>query len=144
MNSSATIEEVAAPAVRAEVLVSLPLGLLGFESIKQYSLVTDPAEAPFQWLQVPDDPTLAFLVLSPFAVVADYELDLSPEDTGFLGLASPADALVLNIVTLRPHGQATINLKGPIVFNRSTLIGKQVILLDGTKNPLQYPLPAAE
>lgn len=107
--------------------VTLPLGLLGFERVKKYVLLSSPDEAPFMWFQVMDDPNLAFLVVSPFVVDPDYSPDISDEDVRFLGLNSPEDALLFNIVTVRGNSTATINLKGPIVINRFTLVGKQVI-----------------
>ena len=51
---------------------------------------------------------------------------------------------MLNIVTLRGKQSATINLKGPIVINRHTLIGKQVILANAADFTLQHPLSLAE
>jgi len=42
---------------------------------------------------------------------------------------------------LRNAGQATINLKGPIVINRRTWIGKQVIPVNAAQYPTQHPLP---
>ncbi|MBI3416697.1 MAG: flagellar assembly protein FliW [Verrucomicrobia bacterium] len=123
-------------------VIHLPLGLLGFEKIKKYVLLADPEEAPFLWLQVMDDPNLAFLVLFPLTIIPDYHPDISAEDAEFLGLEEPADALVFNIVTLRPQGKATVNLKGPIVLNRRTLMGKQVIPVNAAEYSLQHPLPA--
>lgn len=127
---------------RKEVIVHLPLGLLGFESIKKYVLVSEPQDAPFHWLQMLEQDGLAFLLLSPFEVLPDYEMDLSDEDAVFLNIASPADALVLNIVTARPGRPATINLKGPVVLNRSSLIGKQVVLKNASRYSLNHPLTA--
>jgi len=121
-----------------------PLGLLGFESIKHFELLANPGEAPFRWLQAAGDPGLAFLVVPPFEVLADYSPDISPEDVRFLGLDSPADVLMFNIVTLRANGRATVNLKGPLVLNRHTLRGKQVVLANGADYALQHPLPAAD
>ena len=57
------------------------------------------------------------------------------------GIQSPADALLLNIVTVR-DGQATVNLKGPIVINRHTLIGKQCIPTNVANFALQHPMNA--
>jgi flagellar assembly factor FliW len=136
--------ELEITAVRRENIIHLPKGLLGFETIQKYVLLANPEEAPFEWLQVLDRPDLAFLVLSPFEVLANYEMKLGEEDVEFLNLASPADALVRNIVTLRPMGTSTINLKGPIVINRNTLIGKQVILANAADYELQQPLPTAD
>jgi flagellar assembly factor FliW len=122
--------------------IRLPLGLLGFEHIKSYWLVANPDEEPFQWLQVPDEGDLAFLVVPPGAVAPGYQPELSDEDTRFLGIDHPDDALILNIVTLRPDGASTVNLKGPIVINRHTLTGKQVVLVNAP-HALQHPLPSA-
>ena len=143
MNTCDTIEMESLP-VRTENIIHLPFGLLGFESIKKYVLLSEPEDAPFHWLQVLEDPHLAFLVLSPFEVMPDYELELGDEDTGFLKLASPQDALVYNIVTLHPGGDGTINLKGPVVLNRFSLVGKQVVLTNAARYSLQHPLPIAE
>ncbi len=140
MNTCETTELQRIP-VERENIVSLPLGLLGFEDTKRYVLLSEPGDAPFFWLQVVDNPHLAFLVLSPFEVLPDYEMELSDEDAAFLELSSPADALVYNIVTLHPDGPATINLKGPIVLNRVTLTGKQVVLANASRYALQHPLP---
>jgi flagellar assembly factor FliW len=129
--------------VQNENIIFLPLGLLGFEHIKKFVLLSNPEEVPFRWLQVLDDPTLAFLVLSPFEIMPDYAPEIGDDDSNFLGLKKPEDALIYNIVTLRPNGRATINLKGPIVLNRYTLTGKQVVISNAPKYALQHPLPVA-
>jgi flagellar assembly factor FliW len=125
-----------------ETSIELPLGLLGFEKIKHYVLVTNDDEAPFQWLQMSEAPSHSFLVVPPSAVVPNYSPELSEADVDFLGLDDSRDACVLNIVTLRPGGRSTVNLKGPIVLNRRTGIAKQVIPLNAMRFPLQHPLPA--
>ena len=128
----------------AEVPVRFPLGILGFETYKQFVLVHAPEEAPFGWLQVQGESRLAFLVLSPFLVVPDYQAEISEDDARFLGLTMPGDALIFNIVTLRAGSQATINLKGPIVINRRTLIGRQVVLVNAGQYQVQHPLPVSD
>ena len=130
--------------VKSENLITLPLGLLGFESVKKYVLLSNPQEAPFLWLQMLDDANQAFLVVPPGSATSDYEPDISDEDVKFLELVDPTDAMVLNIVTLRPVGQATVNLKGPIILNRNTLTGKQVIPINAADYSLQHPLPLAQ
>ncbi len=130
-------------AVSGENVIQLPFGLLGFEAVKNYVLLSNPGEEPFMWLQMLDGTHQSFLVVSPFLVYTEYQPDIAAEDTGFLGLSSSADALVVNIVTLRGGGQATVNLKGPIVINRHTLIGKQVIPNNVAEFTLRHPLPVA-
>ncbi len=125
----------------AETIVTLPMGLLGFERIKKYQLIADPNEAPFQWLQVDNDENLAFLVVSPFEVLSTYQPEISDDDAGFLKLAGSEDAVIYNIVTLRPKGLTTVNLKGPIVLNRHTLVGKQVVIVNAAAYSVQHPIP---
>ncbi|MBL9128053.1 MAG: flagellar assembly protein FliW [Verrucomicrobiales bacterium] len=132
-------EPAAGPAV-----LNMPFGLLGFEEVKQYLVLGNPDEHPFMWLQMTEAPKQAFLVVPPSAVVGDYRPELSDEDVAFLGLESPEDAVIVNIVTLRSGGTSTVNLKGPIVFNRHTRIGKQVIPLNASRFTLQHPLPALD
>src|SRR6266849_1460593 len=99
-------------------VITLPMGLLGFEQVKHYTLLGCAEEAPFLWLQMVEDPNLAFLVISPSVVLDPYQPDISEQEVAFLDLTDPKDALVFNIVTVHPDGKATVNLKGPIVVNR--------------------------
>jgi flagellar assembly factor FliW len=133
--------EIAALPAEAKHTVRLPLGLLGFERVKEVLLLANPTEAPFLWLQLPDDASLAFLVVNPFLIAPDYSPDIPGEDAEFLGLRGPEEALLFNIVTLHGSSQATVNLKGPIVLNRRTLTGKQVVLNNAAEYSVQHPLP---
>ena len=135
------LETMVAPAVRA---VRMPMGILGFEQTKDYILVTKPGEEPFAWLQVEGNPALAFVVIDPFIILPDYKPDIPPADVAFLGLKDAADALLLGIVTIQGNNRATVNLKGPLIINRHTLAGKQVILANATDYSVQHPLPVAE
>jgi flagellar assembly factor FliW len=123
-------------------IIRLPFGLLGFEHVKQYILLTNPAEAPFMWFQMLDDAKRAFLVVPPDRLGLDYQPDINDDEVDFLQLTDPSDAFLLNIVTLRRNGPATVNLKGPVVINRRTLIGKQVILNNAAQYSLHHPLTA--
>ncbi|HEX7654197.1 MAG TPA: flagellar assembly protein FliW, partial [Verrucomicrobiae bacterium] len=108
--------------------VRIPTGLLGFEQIKDYVLTSNPGEEPFAWLHVQDNSALAFVVIDPFVVMPGYAPDIPKSDVEFLGIKASSDAMLLGIVTVKDDGSATMNLKGPIVINRHTHIGKQVIL----------------
>lgn len=129
--------------VNTENVIHMPAGLLGFENVKRFVLLTNPEEAPFSWLQAVADPALAFLVVPPAEAVPDYQPEISEEDVKYLGLKRPEDALIYNIVTLR-QGRATINLKGPIVINKFNLRGKQVVLQNASQWSVRHPLPVAD
>lgn len=123
--------------------VQLPKGLLGFEGNKDYVLTSNPNEEPFAWLQVEGNTSLAFVVMDPFLATADYQPDIPQSDVDFLKLERPEDALLLAIVTIRENHPPTVNLKGPIVLNRHTHIGKQVIIANAAAYSVQHPLPVA-
>jgi len=60
-----------------------------------------------------------------------------------LGITSFDDALVLNIVTIRGEenlDSATANLVGPIVMNRNSQVGKQVIVSNHMKYSTKHPI----
>ena len=129
---------------RRDQIIDLPCGLLGFESTKRFVLISNPDEAPFAWLQGVGENVFSFLVIPGVLVLPDYQPELSSEDTAFLNLTSPEEAIVLNIVTLRSPGKATVNLKGPVVVNRTAWRGKQVVLVNAAAYGLQHHLPVQE
>lgn len=135
--------EMKAPEVLADNRLQLPAGILGFEQFKEYMLLANPAEAPFAWLRVTENVSLAFVVINPFLVMPDYAPDIPDADVEFLGLKEANDALLFNIVTVWGPNNATVNLKGPIVINRHTHVGKQVIIANASDYSVQHPLPVA-
>jgi flagellar assembly factor FliW len=141
MNCTETIEARPVGTDRDENVIRMPLGLLGLEQFKRFSLLANPAEDPFLWLKVLDDPKLAFLVMSPLVVLPTYQPEIAGEDEAFLDLKDSQDTLILTIVTVCGAQQATVNLKGPIVLNRRTLVAKQVIPLNAPDYSVAYPLP---
>lgn len=138
--STMEMTELESVRVKQENIIHMPAGLLGFESIKRFVLLSNSEDAPFSWFQVLDNSSLAFLVLPPFGSIADYQPEISDEDCAYLKLKSPSDAHIFNIVTMRGES-ATVNLKGPIVINRFTLRGKQVVLQNAAKYSVCHPLP---
>lgn len=140
MNELAEPGKVPGIEPRRERVLHVPLGLLGFEGIKQYSLISNPGEEPFLWLQAAGDPSLSFLIVPTFDVVKDYNPDIGDEDAAFLGLGSEEDAWVYGIVTLHRNRPATVNLKGPIIVNRHTLQAKQVVLNNAARYAVQHPI----
>ena len=82
------------PADTRRDAVRMPNGMLGFEEIKDYVLLTNPEEQPFAWLQMQDNSSLAFVVMDPFVALADYQPDIPQADVDFLKLKQADDALL--------------------------------------------------
>src|SRR5687768_8102583 len=117
------------PTLPTDTVIDLrfPGGLLGFEAIKNYKLHAFSDLHPYLWLEGQDGTDQCFLVVPPAFVVDTYAIELSDEDVKFLGLKNPDDAVVLNVATFYPDGSITVNLKGPVVYNRHELIARQVV-----------------
>lgn len=135
--------ETETPRVARREAVQMPKGLLGFETSTDYLLTFNPEEDPFAWLSVEGNTSLAFVVMDPFLAAPDYQPDIPQADVDFLKLTRPEDVLVLAIVTIRENHPPTVNLKGPIVLNRHTHTGKQVIIANASAYSVQHPLPVA-
>lgn len=142
--TSTDVVEIEEPGVTENIVccdIFMPAGLLGFEQMKAYLLIAKNGEAPFQWLQVRGNPSLAFVVIDPFTFLPEYRPDIPQADVEFLGLSQPSDAALYVIVTVNGPRHATANLKGPIVVNRATGVAKQVVIANASQYSVQHSLP---
>jgi flagellar assembly factor FliW len=138
-----TVEKDSSQRLRRDqnITISIPGGLFGFEEVKQYRLVTVPEEQPLMWLEMQDRPHHGFLVVSPPQVVPEYSPQISQPDLDFLGVKNASELLLLNIVMMR-NGEAFANLKGPIVINQRTLVGKQCVPSNVFDFSIEHPIRA--
>jgi flagellar assembly factor FliW len=122
---------------------TLPSGLIGFEQYKEAELLYQADHLPFLWLKLisPGD-SLHFVVIEPGGIIAGYEPELFEDHALTLGLNNPAEAMILNIVTLKRQSplQATVNLIGPIVINRRTRVGRQLVISNYSRYSAHYSL----
>ncbi len=125
---------------------TLPAGLIGFPEARRIELIYNPEELPFLWLRCAEEQALNFIVVEPHVLVSDYAIEISDDDAARLGIAAPEDAFLLNIVTIRPAApeHATVNLIGPIVVNRRTLVGRQVVIANFHDYSARHPLVGTE
>ena len=116
--------------VEDDHILTFPNGLFGFEEYHRYALI-DAEYEPFFWLQSLDERELAFILVDPFLIAKDYELDVDDKTLAEIELDSPADVVVFAIVTVPASGgPVTANLQGPLVINRKNRQALQVILAD--------------
>jgi carbon storage regulator len=84
--------------------IILPQGLIGFGAYKRAELLYLPDHLPFLWMKLSNPDTadvLHFIVIEPGGIVPGYEPEIFDGDAEHLGLAGPAEAMMLNIVTLQ-------------------------------------------
>jgi flagellar assembly factor FliW len=110
--------------------VNLPWGLLGFEDLRDWALL-DATQPPFYWLQSLERSEIAFVLIDPRLFRPDYEPGADPAEVDGLELAAPEEGLVFVIVTVPAQSaRMTANLQGPLVINRRTRTGRQLVSND--------------
>jgi flagellar assembly factor FliW len=123
--------------------LELPQGLIGFANYTRADLLYLPDHLPFLWMKLHsavDD--LHFIVIEPGGIVPGYEPEIFDVDAEQLDLRDPAEAMILNIVTLRRQNpvEATANLIGPLVINRRTRIGRQLVISNYSRYSANHSL----
>ena len=120
--------------------VVLPEGMVGLPDTTEFELVATEESLPIMWLRSTGAERLSFPVVEPGQFVPDYKLELNDADAAFLDDSSaPLVLTVLTVRSLAPQ-KATINLVGPIVINRQTLQGKQVLLANSERYSVAHPI----
>ena len=123
--------------------LTLTNGLIGFPEEREFELLVNAEELPFMWIRAKNRKELGFVVIEPSHFVEDYEVEISDDDAEELKISGANDALTLNIVTIQDSENiesATANLVGPILLNRNTRIGKQVIISNYMKYSTKHPI----
>ena len=110
--------------------IILPQGIIGFSKYQRAELLCMPDHLPFLWMRLHGPDTVHFIVMEPGNLIAGYEPEIFDEDALQLGIEDPAQAMILNIVTLRQQTpvDASVNLVGPLMINRRTRIGRQLVI----------------
>jgi flagellar assembly factor FliW len=123
--------------------ILLPHGLIGFSAYKRAELLYLPDHLPFLWMKLHSaNDDLHFIVIEPGGIVPGYQPELFDEDAEGLDLRTPAEAMILNIVTLQRQNpvEATANLIGPIVVNRRTRLGRQLVISNYSRYSAHHAL----
>ena len=123
--------------------IELPQGIIGFAAYKRAELLYLPDHLPFLWMNLQNEiDNLHFIVIEPGGIVPGYEPEIFDEDAEQLDLRDPSEAMILNIVTLRRQMpvEATVNLMGPIVVNRRTRVGRQLVISNYSRYSAHHAL----
>lgn len=112
----------------------MPVGMLGFPDQRRFVIIQHKENSPFFWYQSVDDPTLAFVITSPFAFKPDYEIDIDDVLEEMSWNEEMVDNnlelyVVINIPEGSPH-KMTANLIGPILVNSKTRQAVQMVIPD--------------
>jgi flagellar assembly factor FliW len=126
--------------IKDDSILTFPSGLLGFPDQRRYVMLDHDTEAPFKWLQSLDEPALAFVIMDPCLFHANYRIEASHEAMSEVQgreTKEMSTAVILTIPSDDP-GRITANLRGPLLINPRTKLGKQLVLSD--EFPTRHPL----
>ncbi|MBQ8635785.1 flagellar assembly protein FliW [bacterium] len=104
--------------------------IIGFNDLKEYTIVDYKPDSPFKWLQSMEDMDLAFPVTLCSFFGIDYQFDIPDEEAEKLDITSGDDVFVCNIANIpssNPQG-ATINMLAPVVINIVNKKAMQIVL----------------
>ena len=104
----------------------LPEGLIGMNELKRFKGIVEK-DMPFIELRSLDEEHLGFWAMNPFPFVDRYEIEVSDDDIDSLGIKQLDDAFFLTLATMN-KSNITLNLMAPILLNKETQIGKQIVL----------------
>ena len=112
----------------------------GFEEIEKYIIRDIDEESSFKILQAIDNPNISFIIVSPFDVEEEYEIELNDEIIKRLEIEKSEDVILYSLVTLNSNpDKITVNLKAPIIINILSNKGEQFIV-DKEKYKIKHPL----
>jgi len=112
--------------VSADHIITFASGLPGFPEARRFALVNNQLKSPFCCLQCVDNPSLAFVVTDPTALVPDYRPKNGASTLQELQASSPEDLQVLVTLTTPPGRpqEMTANLMSPLLINPEQGLGK--------------------
>jgi flagellar assembly factor FliW len=125
--------------VSEEKIIHFPNGIIGYENLSRFAILSDENWHPFSWLVSLDDNNFCFPIIDPFTLSKKYQSTFPFEIFRSLK-PSNSHSDVYCVVTIQGNnGNVTINLKGPILVDYNRKEGKQIIL-SPEELPVSFPL----
>jgi len=110
-------------------VITFSKGLPGFEGLSNFIIKEIQGNPLFKIIHSLDKTDVAFVIVSPFECVNQYEIKLSEETLSGLQISEPTDVVLYSIVTLHSEMKnITANLKAPLVVNLKKNLGEQIII----------------
>ena len=98
--------------------ITFEKGLLGLEHLKKYKIEEIEDNEDFKLISSIEDPDISLVIISPFKVKEDYEIDLSDETVKNLQIDSSDDVLLYTTVTVNSDVKKKNNLAEQVVLSK--------------------------
>lgn len=106
--------------VDSDYIFTFPNGLLGFENLREFVLISVEDTAPFKWLISIEQPEIGFILLSPWLADEFYNPGKS--------IDTSKNAVFVIIKLEKSKGEMSANMKAPLILDAEFNIGEQIIL----------------
>ncbi|WP_291580720.1 flagellar assembly protein FliW [Clostridium sp. UBA6640] len=122
-----------------EDIIFFKNGLPGFEDLKKFIIFPLKDNDSFSVIHSIEE-DLGIILISPFMVKENYEFKLKENIVEELKIKEPNEVMIYTTVTLNSNiEKITANLKAPIVINRFSKLGKQIII-DNESYKIKEPI----
>lgn len=122
-----------------EDIIFFKNGLPGFEDLRKFIIFPLKDNDSFSIIHSVEE-DLGIILISPFMVKENYEFKLKENIIEELKIKEPNEVMVYTTVTLNSNiEKITTNLKAPIVINRFSKLGKQIII-DNESYKIKEPI----
>lgn len=105
--------------VQPSHIFHFPQGIIGFENLEHYVIISLEATYPFKWLLSVENPSLRFPIINTLLINPNYSLHQK---------YNPNNYLIFAIVCFSSEKKITANLRSPIILDIAKQEGKQIIL----------------
>ena len=114
--------------INNDAIIHFDNGIIGFENLKNYTIVEIEETEPFIWFVAIDEPEVSFPILKYQYAYPDYEINLQNKNYMDLQLTHSDTFHIFFIITVNEiKEQVTANLKGPLILNLKNNLGIQII-----------------
>lgn len=127
-----------------ESIITFTRPIIGFQEYRRFTVLPGPDSSGVVWLQSTESGELAFIMMDPRSIIADYTVELSEHELSELAVTSrdELEVYTLVVVPADPKDIRT-NLKAPILINPKHRLGKQTIM-EKSDYPVQFFLGRSE
>lgn len=121
-------------------IISFEHGLPGFNTLHDFVLLPVDGNIALTYLQSIQQTKICFILMNPFLIIEDYDIDISEETVANLEIKKPEDTCLYSTLTITENiKDITANLAAPIVINTINNKAVQEVLND-SKYEIKYKL----
>jgi flagellar assembly factor FliW len=121
-------------------IINFEQGLIGFNTLHDFALLPVEGNEAINYLQSLQETNICFIVMNPFLIMEDYEINISEETVANLKIEKPEDTCLYSTLTIAENiKDITANLAAPLIVNAVNNKAVQEVLND-SRYEIKYKL----